>query len=206
MRQALVGSLLLALAAAPAGAQPSKTWAKQLADELRPRPAGVSVQVDVTESKVSASDLDDYIAKVNALAARGSATTGPGASSWRISWPWATETQLSECRFRKVEVSMRYAIDVTMLDGPVAADTAAQRWWTAATDSIYRSHLERIRIIRDGGRQMYRAMRNLTNSSCAMLMMQANATALEQLKGMQERMAAAGAPVGVVENLVQPPE
>lgn len=181
--------------ARPAGA-PAKTWERALVRALRPTPAGVHWQLNVSESVVEAVDLRDVSVKLaegaQAMMAVRSARA-PGSSSWSLSTPWEMETHLSRCQFKDIEVRLGYDLDVVMLGGPVAQDPAAVAAWERRLDQTWEGTVRRLRVMREDAKGLFRDLRLLSNQNCGELAQIASNRAREVRFLMNDHIAALGA-------------
>lgn len=178
----------------PAGL-PSKAWEKSLLQALRPTPAGVKYQLNVSESPIEASTMAEFrekIVEANRNMVELRSGRAPGSYQWRLETPWEQETHLSRCQFKQIDVRVGYNADIVMLAGPVAQDSAATAFWAQQTDAIYATHFERLRLMRDAGRALYQKLRLMSNATCGELANIAGNAAREAQFELNEQMRALG--------------
>lgn len=178
----------------PAG-PPSKTWEKSLVQALKPTPAGVKYQLNVSESVIEAETMQEFVTKY-AEASRNMVELrsgrSPGSYSWSLSTPWQQETHLGRCQFKDIDVRITYDVDIVTLGGPVAQDSSARARWDRQTDRLYANHFDRLRLLRDSSRALYQRLRLMSNSSCAELANIANQATREARFEINDRMRALG--------------
>lgn len=198
---AALGSLASAQAGAAAAppprpdGQPSKTWEKALVKALKPTPGGVKYQLNVSETTLEAISIPEFTTKINE-AGRNMVELrsgrSPGSYQWSLSTPWEQQMNMGRCEFKDLDVRITYDVDVILMAGPVAQDSAARRWWDAASDQNYAGHFERLRLLRDAARALHQRIRLLSNSSCGELANIANNAAREARFQINEQMRALG--------------
>ena len=178
----------------PAG-QPSKTWEKSLVQALKPTPAGVKYQLNVSESAIEAETMQEFVTKY-AEASRNMVELrsgrSPGSYQWSLSTPWQQETHLGRCQFKDIDVRITYDVDIVTLGGPVAQDSSARARWERQTDQLYANHFERLRLLRDSSRALYQRLRLMSNSSCGELANIANQATREARFEINDNMRALG--------------
>lgn len=178
----------------PAGS-PKKTWERALTVAARPTPGGVRYQLNVSESTIMAADVADFTAKLrDAGTAMVEVRSGrsPGSYSWGISTPWETEMNMGRCLFKNIDVRVLFEVDVVALGGPVAADSAAQAWWSGQLDELWAGHVARLRVMRDAARALYQEVRLLSNPSCSEITSRTNELARKARLELNEKLAAMG--------------
>lgn len=178
----------------PTGA-PSKTWEKSLVQALKPTPAGVKYQLNVTETKVEADSLREAMTKL-AEASRQmmeiKSARSPGSYRWSLETPFQQEQHLGRCQFKDIDVRLVYDIDVVALAGPVSLDSVALAYWARRDDALYANHFMRLRVMRDAARTLYQKLRNLSNSSCGELANIAGQISREARLDLNDQMARLG--------------
>ena len=165
------GGTTVSAASSPAvkDAGPAATWERRFLDAGRPIPAGVKYQFTVTESRIEAATMQEFLQRYREAGQRMSelrTQRAPGSSQWRLSWPWQMETHLARCQFKDLTIRVAYEVDVAQLAGPVAQDSVARAAWSAQTERQFAYHADRIKVMREAARQLYQKMRVLSNSSC----------------------------------------
>ena len=181
--------------------RPSKTWEKSLVQALKPTPAGVKYQLNVSETPIDAESLRDVVVKLNEESKRMmeiKSARSPGSYRWTLDTPWQQEQHLGRCQFKDIDVRLGYDIDVVVLAGPVAQDVAATASWARRDDALYQNHFERLRVMRDAARALYQKLRNLSNSSCGELANIANQTTREARFELNDAMARLGGRVAPI--------
>jgi hypothetical protein len=184
----------------PAG-KPSKTWEKSLVQALKPTPAGVKYQLNVTETPIDAESMRDVVVKLNEESKRMmeiKSARSPGSYRWSLDTPWQQEQHLGRCQFKDIDVRLIYDLDVVTLAGAVAQDSTATAAWSRRDDALYNNHFERLRVMRDAARTLYQKLRNLSNSSCGELANIANQTTRDARLELNEAMARLGGRVAPI--------
>jgi Bacterial protein of unknown function (DUF922) len=181
--------------------RPSKTWEKSLVQALKPTPAGVKYQLNVTETPIDAESMRDVVVKLNEESKRMmeiKSARSPGSYRWSIDTPWMMEQHLGRCQFKDIDVRLTYDIDVVTLAGPIAQDVTAMASWARRDDALYANHFERLRVMRDAARTLYQKLRNLSNSSCSELANIANQTSREARFALNDEMGRLGGRVAPI--------
>jgi hypothetical protein len=184
----------------PAG-KPSKTWEKSLVQALKPTPAGVKYQLNVTETPIDAESMREVVVKLNEESKRMmeiKSARSPGSYRWSLDTPWQQEQHLGRCQFKDIDVRLIYDLDVVTLAGAVAQDSTATSAWSRRDDALYNNHFERLRVMRDAARTLYQKLRNLSNSSCGELANIANQTTRDARLELNEAMARLGGRVAPI--------
>jgi predicted secreted Zn-dependent protease len=153
-------------------------WQKRLIDAAKPTPAGVRIRVNASESPVEAATLPEFTRAVAAQQRQESVGSngmrGPNSSSWRLVWNWEMESHLGQCQFKQITVTVEYNADFATLSGPVAADSAAQVWWTARQEQTFAGRVKTLKVLRDGAKGIAQKMRMMQSNTCGDLATRAN--------------------------------
>jgi hypothetical protein len=193
----LVGGPAPQLDAAPLAGTDSgeaaPNWRKRLTDAARPLGAGVRLRLVVTESKVSAATRDQAVAE---LAAKHRETPtpqeggrGPMGLLWLLSWKLETEAHLGSCQMENANITVEFTADFPILDGPLAADAAAQEAWTAEMEALFEQRVKTLKVLRDAAREIYQEVSRMRGGSCGDMNARANEVA--RIKALEANEAAA---------------
>lgn len=168
-------------------------WRKRLTEAARPLGAGVRLRLVVDETKVSAATRDEAVAQ---LAAKHRETPtpedggrGPMGLLWHISWKLETETHLGSCQMKNANITVEFTADFPVLDGPLAADAAAQEAWTAEMEQLFTQRVETLKVLRDAARGIYQEVSRMRGGSCGEMTSRAND--LARIKALEANAAAA---------------
>lgn len=174
---------------------PSKTWERALVRAVRPTPAGVKWQMNVSETVIAAASLREVSQKLAEESERMMevrALRAPGSFSWTISTPWELEMHMARCQFKNVEVRLGMDIDVVLLGGPVAQDSASVANWDRYLDGVWAGHVRRMNVMKEDARALFSKIRMLSNQSCSEMTNIANNHSREARYLLNERMAELG--------------
>lgn len=196
----LVGGPAPQLDAAPAAgmarggeAASAPNWRKRLTDASRPLGAGVRLRLVVDETKVSAATRDEAVAK---LAAQHRETPtpreggrGPMGLLWLLTWKLETEAHLGSCQVKNATITVEFTADFPILDGPLAADAAAQEAWTAEMEALFDQRVRTLTVLRDAAREIYQEVSRMRGGSCGEMNSRANDIA--RIKALEANETAA---------------
>lgn len=174
---------------------PSKTWERALVRAMRPSPAGVKWQLNVSETSISATSLrevSEKLAEESRKMMEVRSARSPGSFSWTLSTPWEMETHMSRCQFKNLDVRIGLDLDVVLLDGPVAQDPGSVAAWTRYLDGLWAGHVRRMRVMRDDGKALFQKLRLLSNQSCSEMANIANNHAREARFALNDRLGRMG--------------
>lgn len=182
---ALAALLLLAAACAGTGSVSDRN----LASAIKPLPAGVNIQTDVTEYVVKGNTIPEL---VRAMRERGQEFEGrrfAGVAQSRMNWRYEYERQVTRCAFKDVTVNVVSQVDMPRWERDSTADPRVVAWWDAMEKQLFEHEVGHILISRDGARRVREATRLLTGGSCDELGVRANQIARDLLAKSRDEQA-----------------
>lgn len=174
MIDTVVATLLGAEEVAPAAPK----WQRRLVDAAKPTPAGVRMQVVVTESPISGASRAEFLealaAKQRELSEDREAGRAPGGGRMLLKPQWETEVHLGSCQFKRATITVGYWVDFPTLAGPIAADSSEQAWWAAQQELSFERRVTTLKVLRDGAKEIFQKVNLLRGSTCGEVVTRAN--------------------------------
>lgn len=154
------GSLLAACAGT------GTTSDRNLSQAIKPLPAGVNIQTDVTEYVVTGNTVAELARAMRELGMESGGRRWAGTARTRTTWRFTYETQVARCAFKDVTVNVVAQVDMPRWDRDSTADARVVAWWDATVKRLFDHEVGHIRIALDGARSVREATRLLTGGTC----------------------------------------
>jgi predicted secreted Zn-dependent protease len=181
----LAASVIVATACAGTGSASDRT----LSQAIKPLPAGVNVQTDVTEYVVTGRTIQELTRAMRELGMESGGRRWAGVARSRTTWRFEYERQVARCAFKDVTVNVVAQVDMPRWARDSTADPQVVAWWEAMERRLFDHEVGHVRIALDGARAVREATRLMTGGSCDELGTRANLAARELMARSRDAQA-----------------